>query len=71
MLPNVHTKAGLGCLPAPYYTSEVESKNKILKNEVEHRYNELPDFVEKVRALLEEQRLEIENAIVGKGQYRI
>ena len=69
MLPNVHTKAGLGCLPAPYYTNEVESKNKILKDEVKHRHTELPDFVEKVRALLEEQRLEIENAIVGTGQY--
>lgn len=71
MLPNVHTKAGLGCPPAPCYTNEVESKNKILKDEVEHRHTELPHFVDKMRVLLEEQRLEIECAIIGMGEYRI
>lgn len=71
MLPNVRTKAGLGCPPAPYYTNEVESKNKILKDEVEHRHTDLPDFVDKMRALLEEQRPEVEHAIIAIGEYRI
>ena len=71
MLPSIRTKAGLGFPPTPCYTNEVESKNKILKDEVEHRHTELPDFVDKMRALLQEQRLEIERAIIGTGEYRI
>ena len=61
----------MGCPPLPYYTNEVESKNKILKDEVEHKRSELPDFVDKMRTLLEEQRNEIERALIGTGEYRI
>lgn len=64
-------KAGLGCTPAPYYTSEVESKNKALKCTVEYRSAQLPDFVEKMKALMDKQRHEIERAVISAGEYRI
>ena len=45
MLPECRTRAGLGSPPLPYYTNEVESKNKVLKDEVDHKKLQLPDFV--------------------------
>ena len=34
MLPEVHIKPGLGYPTVQYYTNEVESKNKVLKDEL-------------------------------------
>ena len=55
----------------PYYTNEVESKNKILKDEVEHKSSELPDSINKMRGLLEEQRDKVERALIITGEYRL
>ena len=60
MLRSVREKAGLGSPPAPYYTNEVESKNKLLKDEVQYKYSSLPEFVNKMKGLMDEERLEIE-----------
>ena len=70
MLPEICTKARLGYPPVPYYTNKVESKNKVLKDELEHKKSELTDFVDKMRALLEEQQHEIERSLIDMGQYR-
>ena len=67
MLRNVREKAGLGSPPAPYYTNEVESKNKLLKDEVQYKYSSLPAFVNKMSGLMEEQRLEIERTVIDSG----
>ena len=69
MLQDVREKAGLGS-PSPYYTNEVEYKNKVLK-EVQYKSSQLPDFIHKMRRLMEEQKLEIEHAVIGAGEYRI
>ena len=37
MLQDIREKAGLGSPPTPYYTNEVESKNKLLKEEVQYK----------------------------------
>ena len=71
MLQDVCEKAGLGSPPSPYYTNEVESKNKVVKEEVQYKSSQLPDFIDKMRHLMEEQRLEIEHAIVTAGEFRI
>ena len=71
MLQDVREKAGLGSPPSPYYTNEVESKNKMLKEEVQYKSTQLPDFVDKMQGLMEEQRLEIERAVISAGEYRI
>ena len=65
MLQDIREKAGLGSPPTPYYTNEVESKNKLLKEEVQYKSSQLPDFVEKMKKLMEGQRQEIERAIIG------
>ena len=36
MLRSVREKAGLGSPPTPYYTNEVESKNRVLKSHTTH-----------------------------------
>lgn len=71
MLQNVRTKAGLGSPPSPYYTNEVESKNRVLKEAVQYKSSQLPDFIEKMKALMEEQRHEIERAVIDGGEYRL
>jgi hypothetical protein len=71
MLPNVREKAGLVSPPTPYYTNEVESKNKLLEEEVQYKSSQLPEFVDKMRSLMEGQRQEIERAIIGSGEYRL
>ena len=53
MLPTVREKAGLGSPPTPYYTNEVESKNKVLK-EVQYKSSQLPEFVEKMKRMMQE-----------------
>jgi len=47
------------------------SKNKVLKDELEHKKSELPDFVDKMRALLKKQHHEIECSLIDMGQYRL
>ena len=71
MLPYVREKAGLGSPPSPYYTNEVESKNKVLKEKVEYKSCQLPEFVEKINDLIVEQKNEVERAIISTGEYRI
>ena len=71
MLQGVRTRAGLGSPPSPYYTNEVESKNKLLKEAVQYKSSQLPDFIEKMKNLMQEQRQEIERAVIGAGEYRL
>ena len=71
MLKNVHERAGLGCPPSPYYTNEVESNNRVLKEAVQYKSSQLPEFIEKMKGLMKEQRHEIERAVVGAGEYRL
>ena len=46
MLQDVREKAGLGSPPSPYYTNEVESKNRVLKEEGQYKSSQLPYFVD-------------------------
>ena len=62
MLKNVRERAGLGCPPSPYYTNEVESKNRVLKEAVQYKSSQLPEFIEKMKG---------ERAVVGAGEYRL
>ena len=48
-----------------------QTKNKILKDEVERKSSELPNFINKMRGLLEEQRHKVERALISTGKYRL
>ena len=65
MLYPIREKAGLGSPPEPYYTNEFESKNNILKQHVNRKSSSLPEFVDKMKEMLIEQRSEIEKAVAS------
>ena len=71
MICDVRERAGLGSPPEPYYTNAVESKNKLLKEEVQYKSSQLPDFVEKMKRMMLDQRQEVERAVANSGEYRL
>jgi len=60
MLRSAQERARLGSPPPPYYTNEVESKTRVLKEEVVHKTSQLPDFVQKMKSLMKQQKAGIE-----------
>ena len=71
MLKEKRILAGPGCPPEPFYTNDVESKNRVLKHQRNYRKQELPQFVEQMRELIMEQRSEVEKAVAGLGEYNL
>ena len=71
MLSSLREKAGLGSPPEPYYTNEIESKNNILKQYLNRKVSQLPQFVESMKLLLHGQYEEIKSAVASCGEYRI
>ena len=71
MLKSVREECGLGFPPAAFTTNASESLNAMLKHKVDYKKNELPLFIEKVKELVNEQRREVERAVIGRGKYRI
>ena len=71
MLCSLREKAGLGSPPEPYYTNEIESKNNILKQHLNRKASQLPQFIESMKLLLQGQYEEIKNAVASCGEYRV
>ena len=71
MLKPVRMYAGLGNPPKPFYTNDVESHNNVIKKHTNYTAQELPQFVEKMKSLIVNQKEEIERAVVGMGEYRV
>lgn len=71
MLKDKREEAGLGSPPDPFYVNDVESKNHVLKLQAEYKPQELPTFVETMKGLLQEQKHEIEKAMIGVGEYKL
>ena len=64
-------QVGLGSPPAPYYTNDIESKSNILKQHLQRKASQLSEFVKSMKALITEQRSEIEKAVATYGKYRV
>ena len=60
MLKDTQEHAGLESLPEPFYTNDVESKNCVLKHQAKYNPQELPEFVQTMKYMLQEQKQEIE-----------
>ena len=71
MLRPIREECGLGCPPDAFTTNASESVNSILKRKVDYKRNELPEFIDKVKELVQEQQREVERAVVGRGKYRL
>ena len=71
MLRPIREECGLGCPPEPFTTNASESINAVLKNKLDYQRSELPNFVEKIREVVNEQQKELERAVIGRGKYQL
>ena len=69
MLRNIRVEAGLGDPPEEFTTNSCESMNATLKAEVNHKKSDVPQFVKKMQDLVDEQRREMECAVINRGKY--
>ena len=70
MLRSKRRQAGLGDPPVVFTTNASESINALLKNQVQHKKSDVPLFLDKLKAAIDEQQRELERAIVDKGKYK-
>ena len=66
----VREQAGLGSPPELFSTNASESVNNVIKSKVDYKKNELHKFIEKLQCLVNDQDLEVERAVCGRGKYR-
>ena len=71
MLKEKRELAGLGSPPEPFYTNDLESKNRVLKHQTDYKPQELPAFVEAMKTLFQEQKQEVQKAIVRLAEYKL
>ena len=71
MLKPVRTKAGLGSQPLQFTTNASESMNAVLKRKVDYKKSELPEFLDELRKVIDEQEHELERAVINKGKYQL
>ena len=71
MLKPVRVKAKLGEQPTLFTTNASESMNAVLKRKVDYKKNELLEFLEQLKKVIDEQQHELERAIINKGKYRL
>ena len=70
-LREIQEKAGLGCPPKAYYTNSNEAINRILKEAVQWKKSPLPEFINKMKAMVDQQKSEMEKAIISTGEYSL
>lgn len=61
MLKPLRRAAGLGEPPQLYYTNDVESLNKVIKQQVKYKAQELPRFVMLMKEMIVSLKKAIEN----------
>ena len=70
MLRPVREEAGLGCPPQPFTTKPSEAVNAVIKNQVSYKSHQLIQFMEHLKAVVDEQDREVQRAVIGRGKYR-
>jgi len=70
VLPEVRSKAGFNA-SSLFITNVSESLNHIIKREVEWKEAMLPQLIESLRAIAEDQVCLLENAVVGHGEWHL
>ena len=66
MLKPIREDAGLGC---PLNRNASEIANFIIKNKVDYKHSQFPEFVEKLKQVFDDQEGEIEKAVIQRGMY--
>lgn len=71
MLRTIRENCGLGSPPCIFTTNASESINALLKSKVEYKKHQLPEFIDKVLELVDEQKQEAERALVNRGKCQL
>ena len=71
MLASVRESAGLGSPPEPFYTNEIESIKRVIKQITGYKSSEWPEFCRLAKELIEDQQSEVEKAVIGVGECRL
>ena len=61
----------MGDPPGAYYTNDKESANAMIKRAVDFKENEMTDFVREIGFLMNQQKEDIESAVLNKGPYKL
>ena len=69
MIASVRESAGLGSPPVTYTTNRNESMNNVAKANADYRQSDWVQLVSNMYDLVENQSMEVEKAVYGKGQY--
>lgn len=64
-------ESGLGNPPAIFTTNASESINALIKRKVDYKKHQLPQFIDIVHELVDEQNREVKRAIVNRGKWRL
>ena len=54
MFKSTHHKGGLGDPPSQFTTNASESVNSVLKSKVDYKKSKLPEFLVKLKSLIDE-----------------
>ena len=65
MLRPVREEAGLGCPPQPFTTNPSEAVNAVIKSQVNYKSNQLMQFIQHLKAMVDKQDREVERAVIG------
>ena len=71
MLKSICRKAGLGNPPTPFTTNTSESVNSLLKHGMDYKKSELPEFLDKLKSVIDDQEKEMEKAVLRRGKYEL
>ena len=55
-LKQLRIKAGLGHPPEPFYTNDVESQNRVIKQQMNYKAQELPKFISSMKEIVISQK---------------
>ena len=70
-LRSLREEVGLGCPPKPFFTNDSESINALLKHSLGYKKHQWGVFNNKVKNLVEQQKREVERAVIGYGVYQL
>ena len=70
-LRSIREEAGLGSPPRGYYTNPNEAMNRVLKEKVAWKKQQLPEFTHTMKELVVEQHQEVEKAVINGGEYTL
>ena len=68
---DVREAVGLGCPPSCFTTNSSESLNASIKQKVDYKQHEWPQFNKLIREFVMAQRDEVIRSLSGRGQYRL